>query len=119
MNKILLLLFFITALETTSAERLRGIQAGGMLTCPPRDGGLHVQPNPGNGVFVLTYKSEQKGSLTLSVTDATGKYVYLKSIRDFSGELKETIDLTGNPKGIYFFEVEGDKDREMKKVVFQ
>lgn len=80
---------------------------------------LDVSPNPGGGIFTVTYKSEKRGQLMLAVNDATGKYVYLKSIRDFSGEIKEIVDLTGNPKGLYIFEAEQDGSREMKKVILQ
>ena len=80
---------------------------------------FQVTPNPGGSLYTVIYKSERAGPLTLIVSDATGKYVYLKSIRDFSGELKESIDLSGNPKGLYVFEIEGTYFRELKKVVLQ
>lgn len=84
-----------------------------------KESGLQVIPNPGNGVYTVIYKNENTGSLTLIVSDATGKYVYLKSIRDFNGELKETVDLSSHPKGLYIFEAEGTRFRELKKVVLQ
>lgn len=80
---------------------------------------LQILPNPGNGLYQVFYRSTDKGQLNLAVSDATGKYVYLKSIRDFDGELKESIDLSLQPKGIYIFQVEGDNHRELKKVIYQ
>src|SRR5688572_1394127 len=85
---------------------------------PARDV-LQILPSPGNGVFTIVYKSETKGAVNLSVTDATGKYVYLKSIRDFNGELKEILDLSGLPKGIYIVEAERENSRETKKIINQ
>jgi hypothetical protein len=102
-----------------------GIQTSFFLACTSTDlirqkePVFQVTPNPGSGIYTVVYKGDLKGSVTLAVSDGTGKYVYLKSIRDFSGELKETIDLSGNPKGLYIFEIEGDNARELKKVVFQ
>jgi hypothetical protein len=84
-----------------------------------KESSFTVIPNPGNGIYTVIFKSESRDPLTLAVSDATGKYVYLKSIRDFNGELKEIIDISGHPKGLYIFEIEGDNFRELKKVVFQ
>ena len=80
---------------------------------------LDVLPSPGNGVFTIIYKSETKGLVNLAVTDATGKFVYLKTVRDFNGELKEMLDLSGLPKGIYIVEAERENSREMKKIIHQ
>ena len=80
---------------------------------------FEITPNPGNGQYAVTYKSEGEGDLHMAVSDATGKYVYLKSIRDFSGELKETVDISSNPRGVYIFEIEYNSGREAKKVIFQ
>jgi hypothetical protein len=80
---------------------------------------FQVLPNPGNGIYSVVFKSEVRGQLMLAVSDATGKYVYLKTIRDFNGELKEMVDIASNPKGIYIFEIESDNGRESKKVIYQ
>src|SRR6476620_9295613 len=79
----------------------------------PRDV-LQVLSNPGNGIFTIVYKSDTKGAVNLAVTDGTGKYVYLKTVRDFNGELKEILDLSGLPKGIYIVEAERENSRETK-----
>jgi hypothetical protein len=80
---------------------------------------FEIRPNPGSGIYQVVYKSESKVPLMLVISDATGKYIYLKSIKDFNGELKETVDLSINPKGLYFFEIEGDNYRDVKKVIYQ
>lgn len=80
---------------------------------------FEVVPNPGSGIFTVVFKSEQKTPQMLAVCDATGKFVYLKTIREFNGELKETVDLSGSPRGIYIFEIEWGNGREVKKVIVQ
>jgi hypothetical protein len=80
---------------------------------------FQITPNPGNGVYSLTFRSDKRGTLMIAVSDATGKYVFLKTVRDFSGELKENIDITSNPKGIYIFEVESENSREARRVIYQ
>jgi hypothetical protein len=82
-------------------------------------GALEVNPNPGSGLFNVYYKSDVKGDLQLIVCDATGKYVYLKSRRDFSGELKELVDLSTLPKGVYVFQVELAQELVSTKVILQ
>lgn len=80
---------------------------------------FEVVPNPGSGLFTVTFKSEQKSPQMLAVCDATGKFVYLKTIREFNGELKETVDLSNSPRGIYIFEIEWGNGRDLKKVIVQ
>jgi hypothetical protein len=81
--------------------------------------GLQVMGSSANGNFLISYRGENAGPVTLMVFDATGKYVYVKNIRDFNGELKESIDMSNNPRGIYVIELEGNNFRETKKVVYQ
>lgn len=85
----------------------------------PKEGLLSVLPNPTTGVFTIIYRSDSKGNLSLSVCDATGKYVYLKSVKDFSGEQKEQIDLSSLPRGLYVVEAEDDNYRVNRKIILQ
>ncbi len=80
---------------------------------------LQIVPNPGSGIYSVVFRSEYKGPVSIAVSDAIGRYVYLKTIKEFSGELKESIDISGNPRGIYILEVETDVNRESKKVIYQ
>jgi len=54
-------------------------------------------------------------SLNLKVCDASGKCIYLKN---FSGELSETIDLSNFAKGIYIIEVAGTRTKEQRSWFF-
>ena len=81
--------------------------------------GMQISPANNPGMYTITYKSEGQGPVSIMVFDALGKYVVLKNVRDFNGELKETVDLSSMPKGIYIFELEGNNFREAKKVIFQ
>jgi len=106
MRRNLLLLFFIFT----------------YLHAPAADNGkneLQVSPNPGNGHFIVSFKSDLRGNIQLSVCDATGKYVFLKSRRDFNGELKELLDLTSLPKGIYIVQAEIEQVITATKIILQ
>jgi len=85
----------------------------------PKESTLQVIPGSQGGNYNLTFKSDVRGPVTLMIFDITGKYVYLKTFKDFNGELRENIDLTQNPKGIYVFEIEGGTARDTKKVIYQ
>jgi len=111
----LIQLFFILSTILTKASDCHQQY----VTGKPLKDVLQVLPSPGNGVFTIIYKSDTKGPVNLSVTDATGKFVYLKTVREFNGDLKEMLDLSGLPKGIYIVEAERENSRETKKIIHQ
>jgi hypothetical protein len=80
---------------------------------------LSVTPNPTSGQFNVSYKSGKHEPITLQVLDASGKCIYNKTFRDFTGELQEHIDLGNRPKGIYMVAVLAGKNREVKKVIIE
>jgi hypothetical protein len=115
MRRILHLLF-ISLLVVQSSW------SNGSFNTKPGEGDkdlFQVIPNPDSGAFNVIYKSDFRGQIQLAVIDALGKYVFLKTIRDFNGEYRESVELIGNPKGIYVFEIERDGERQSKKVIFQ
>jgi hypothetical protein len=118
---LLLILIFNLYSGSPSAETLRRFSGSDAYYASqnPKEAVLLVLPNPTTGLFTIIYKSENKGNLTLSVCDATGKYVYLKMMKDFDGEIKEQIDLSGLPRGLYVVEGEDDKQSVNKKVILQ
>ena len=80
---------------------------------------FQVVPNSDSGAFNVIYRSDFRGEIRLAVIDALGKYVFFKTVKDFNCEYRENVELTGNPKGIYVFEIELDGARQSKKVIFQ
>lgn len=80
---------------------------------------LEVSPNPNNGLFTISFKSDLKGFLQISICDATGKYVFLKSKRDFYGEVKELVDLSTQPKGVYIVQTEIEQVSKATKIIIE
>lgn len=76
---------------------------------------ISIYPNPSSGSFriKLNYKSE---STTAIVYDVLGNCVWYDCFRNDTG-LK--IDLSCQPKGVYFIEIRSEDKRLMKKVVLQ
>ncbi len=63
-----------------------------------------IFPNPTDGVFALSFKTEP-GPLAISITDVNGKVVYHENNDNTSGTYNREIDLKGAPQGNYIISV--------------
>ena len=73
--------------------------------------------NPDNGVINLRFQTAGKGDVTIEVTDAKGKEVAKKEIKDFDGEYVGQVDLKKNTKGTLFVKVVQNEDGAVKRIV--
>jgi hypothetical protein len=80
---------------------------------------IQIAPNPSNSTFTLTYKSGKPESITIKLSDALGKIISTKSMKNFNGEINEIIDLTGFPKGVYILELSSNEMKETRKLVIE
>jgi uncharacterized repeat protein (TIGR03803 family) len=78
-----------------------------------------VFPNPSNNIFTISFSSTTKDKLFLKITNEVGKIIYTEKQKDFSIEHVSTIDLSQQPKGIYFLEIVSNGERAMKKIVLE
>ncbi|MCF8297708.1 MAG: T9SS type A sorting domain-containing protein [Saprospiraceae bacterium] len=78
---------------------------------------MNFYPNPNNGKFKLSFELDSKDKTVVSIFDESGKRVYLEEIQDFTGIYNKEIDLSGEPKGIYFINVNQDKKSLTKKII--
>lgn len=62
---------------------------------------LSVSPNPGSGMFNVSYTLTQAGKGYLEVRDMNGKPVYNKQIFGGAGSFNEQINLSRFPAGMY------------------
>lgn len=69
---------------------------------------VHIFPNPGTEIFTLS--GIAPGS-SIEIFDITGN----KILELVSGSQSQTIDLTTNAKGIYFYKVSSDKETQYGK----
>jgi hypothetical protein len=78
---------------------------------------VNVFPNPSADLInvTLNIKSEQKVSLEL--VDLTGKLIVSKDLGLVQGESKQSLNVNGISKGIYFVKVVSDKGTETKKII--
>lgn len=76
---------------------------------------VFVHPNPSSGIFEFNLKNKTDGT-KICVYDMLGKSVYDKvSMKNNNKE----IDLSSQPKGVYFMEILSPNERIIKKIVLQ
>lgn len=85
-----------------------GIETVGVAT------NVNIYPNPGSGIFTLDL--ENYFDARVSIYDLLGSCVFKQNYGD---DLQARIDLSIQPKGIYYIEIISEDDRSVKKIVLQ
>ena len=78
---------------------------------------LNIYPNPTGSIFNVIYSSPGHEQLQINIRSITGQVIYSESILQFQGEYRKAIDLSKQAKGLYFIEIAGDKNKQVKKIV--
>ncbi len=74
-----------------------------------------IYPNPSSGIFTINFKNKTVET-EICIHDVLGNCVLNKvSVKNSNQE----IDLSSQPKGIYFLEIVSDNERAVKKIVLQ
>ncbi|HBB90366.1 MAG TPA: hypothetical protein DC042_01190 [Bacteroidales bacterium] len=93
--------------NTTSAQLLDNISV------------INVYPNPGSGLFHLDMNLAKPGDVTIRVLTLTGQEVMLRKIENASGLLEESIDLSTQPKGMYYILLRSAAGEWKQKITVQ
>jgi len=80
---------------------------------------INFYPNPNNGKFNLAFTLPKKADTDISIYNLEGKSVYNEKLPNFSGNYDKEIDISRNPKGIYFFKVSQGSSSHVKKIVVE
>lgn len=80
---------------------------------------VSIQPNPSNGVLIISLTGVNDQHVNLSVLDLRGRMVYHEDFRSPSVAMDRKIDLSSLSKGTYLFKVETGKDQKIEKIVIQ
>lgn len=75
-----------------------------------------LYPNPTNGLFQVSFNHISIRNLNLTITDALGKTVFKKQLKENGGTSME-INLKGKKAGIYFLYAETDEGILERKIV--
>jgi hypothetical protein len=80
---------------------------------------LNVYPNPTDGMFNISFVSEEINSFEITVIDAFGKLISFEDKQDFVGEYTKSVDLSNYPKGIYMVQIKNQDSFVTKRIVLQ
>ncbi|MCX6275191.1 MAG: T9SS type A sorting domain-containing protein, partial [Bacteroidetes bacterium] len=80
---------------------------------------IKVYPNPGNGKLSVSFTAQSKGDIQISISDANGNEVYTRTLKDFSGEYFNQVDISEKGKGTYFLKITQGDDSITKKLVVE
>jgi PKD repeat protein len=78
---------------------------------------LNIFPNPNSGIFNLQLNTLKSQTVSIRVTDLTGKTVYRSEEIKVNGAYNQQIDLSRLSSGVYNIFVIGDEGVAQKKVV--
>lgn len=80
---------------------------------------LQAYPNPNNGLLVLTLEIAKKGATDISIFNGSGQLVFEEKLDNFTGHYEKQIDISANPKGIYFVTVKQNDESITKKLILE
>jgi hypothetical protein len=108
-----------SAADQMYIAKLSSAPVGTGVEKPLLNSSLSLFPNPGNGLFTISYHSSVPEDLSLRVFNAQGLLVYFRQFQNAGADLSATVDLRGKAAGQYTIELRGERTREVKKVVLQ
>lgn len=77
-------------------------------------------PNPTSGNTAIPFRIEQNGKVSIRLYDSAGKFVKTLAEQYFpSGENVIKIDLSGMPKGVYFYQFKSHNFMSSRKIILK
>lgn len=81
--------------------------------------GLVVHPNPGNGLFTLSFRDAPSGQLRVDVFDSAGRRLLEQRHTPQGGAWNIRLDLTGFPSGVYWLRLTSGSEAGMMRLVIR
>ena len=81
------------------------------------EGNLSVYPNPNNGQFDVSFKTDNTDNYTIKVYNALGEVVFEEKVDNFSGTYQSKVDIANSGKGVYMLEISNGKNQSVKRVI--
>lgn len=76
-------------------------------------------PNPNDGKFNLEFEVPSKGDTELNILTMEGKSIYSENLKNFGGKYSNAINISDQPKGVYFVKIKQGKHAQVKKIVLE
>jgi len=80
---------------------------------------ISFYPNPNTGKFNLAFDLQDKGDTEIDVLNVEGKAVYHEKLKNFNGHYDHEIDISSQPKGVYFVKVAQGAHSYLKKMMIE
>jgi hypothetical protein len=81
---------------------------------------LDMYPNPTTGKFNIKFNATKTiGKLQVNISNMTGQQVLHREFTNTSGQFNTELDMTNQPRGLYFVEFIGDGERIIRKLVIE
>ena len=78
---------------------------------------MKFAPNPNNGKFNLSFTLKEQGNTQVQVMSLDGKNVYNENLENFTGHYSSDIDISAQPKGVYFVRISQGTHSQLKKII--
>ncbi len=79
---------------------------------------LEFYPVPTNAKVQLRFKTEP-GPVSVNVYDQNGRSIYAENVKGFDGYYQGEIDLSGNPSGTYFLQINQQGRVHIERLILQ
>jgi len=101
------------ALDDINITRLTGIQEESV------ESNIQLYPNPGNGVFHLSFNDLEANNIEILLSDPSGRILYNHKLKDVTNNFKTTLDLSGFAPGVYFVNLKSDGFTHTRRIIIQ
>jgi hypothetical protein len=78
--------------------------------------GINIMPNPSNGLFNFVFTFEKEESVSVTVYNAMGQLITTNQFNNIVNNVI-SVDLSGQPNGIYFSEITNGSEKVIKKII--
>lgn len=78
---------------------------------------LQVYPNPGTGIFKIKSRNQSAGNMFVEVVTLHGEHIFRKNMALNADAV--TLDLSEQPKGVFFLKVTQQQQSIVKKLIIQ
>ena len=78
-----------------------------------------VFPNPAKSELNVSFNSDSKDEIQLTVADENGKNIYKLLLNGIEGGFDHSFDISGKKSGTYVVKITGKNNQEVKKIIIE
>lgn len=87
-----------------------------VLTTKGEDYQINIIPNPSSGKFTISV-NKVSGNISMKILNTQGQQILSEKITDNNGAFVKQVDLSNQPKGIYFVIIGTETGSDVRKIV--